>query len=420
MRKISNNFFSNDFIITVIYFTMLLIGFLSIYSSQNTDGYGFLSFQNESFKQLIWIFICLFVFFAISILEYRFIFDLAVPLYGLSLFLLVLVLFIGQEVNSHSSWFNLFGLKFQPSEFSKFSTALFLAKIFDSNSINLRNIKHIILTSLVFLLPSSIILLQGDTGTALVYFSFFLVFLREGLSLNFLIFSIAFVLIFVFGLLVDTYILYIIITVVFLVYVGLSIKDIRKVINSFILFVLSILIINGQGFVLNNILSPKQKQRVETLINPSSDPLGSGWNITQSKIAIGSGGLFGKGFLKGTQTGLNFVPIQSTDFIFSVIGEEFGYLGSMIFIILYVIFLYRILILSEAQKDRFARVFGYSVFSIFLFHFTINVSMTLGLFPVIGIPLSLISYGGSSLLSFSLLLFVFLKLNGVKSAILGR
>ena len=399
---------------------MLLIGFLSIYSSQNTDGYGFLSFQNESFKQLIWIFICLFVFFAISILEYRFIFDLAVPLYGLSLFLLVLVLFIGQEVNSHSSWFNLFGLKFQPSEFSKFSTALFLAKIFDSYSINLRNIKHIILTSLVFLLPSSIILLQGDTGTALVYFSFFLVFLREGLSLNFLIFSIAFVLIFVFGLLVDTYILYIIITVVFLVYVGLSIKDIRKVINSFILFVLSILIINGQGFVLNNILTPKQKQRVETLINPSSDPLGSGWNITQSKIAIGSGGVFGKGFLKGTQTGLNFVPIQSTDFIFSVIGEEFGYLGSMIFIILYVIFLYRILILSEVQKDRFARVFGYSVFSIFLFHFTINVSMTLGLFPVIGIPLSLISYGGSSLLSFSLLLFVFLKLNGVKSAILGR
>ena len=420
MRKISNNFFSNDFIITGIYFTMLLIGFLSIYSSQNTDGYGFLSFQNESFKQLIWIFICLFVFFAISILEYRFIFDLAVPLYGLSLFLLVLVLFIGQEVNSHSSWFNLFGLKFQPSEFSKFSTALFLAKIFDSYSINLRNIKHVILTSLVFLLPSSIILLQGDTGTALVYFSFFLVFLREGLSLNFLIFSIAFVLIFIFGLLVDTYILYIIITVVFLVYVGLSIKDIRKVINSFILFVLSILIINGQGFVLNNILTPKQKQRVETLINPSSDPLGSGWNITQSKIAIGSGGVFGKGFLKGTQTGLNFVPIQSTDFIFSVIGEEFGYLGSMIFIILYVIFLYRILILSEAQKDRFARVFGYSVFSIFLFHFTINVSMTLGLFPVIGIPLSLISYGGSSLLSFSLLLFVFLKLNGVKSAILGR
>ncbi len=420
MRKISNNFFSNDFIITVIYFVLLVIGFISIYSSQNTDGLEFFSFQNESFKQLIWIFICLIVFFAVSILEYRFIFDLAVPLYSLSLFLLVLVLFFGQEVNSHSSWFNFFGFKFQPSEFSKFSTALFLAKIFDSYNIDLKKAKHILLTSLVFLIPSAIILLQGDTGTALVYFSFFLVFLREGLSLNYFLFFIAFVSIFILGLLVDIYILYIVITIIFLVYIGLSIKDVRRVLNSIILFILSILIINGQGFILNNFMSPKQKQRIETLINPNADPLGSGWNITQSKIAIGSGGLLGKGYLKGTQTGLNFVPIQSTDFIFSVIGEEFGYLGSMFFIILYLIFLYRILILSEAQKDRFARVFGYSVFSIFIFHFTVNVSMTLGLFPVIGIPLSFISYGGSSLLSFSLLLFVFLKLNGVKSAILGR
>ena len=420
MRKISNNFFSNDFIITGIYFVLLVIGFISIYSSQNTDGLEFFSFQNESFKQLIWIFICLIVFFAVSILEYRFIFDLAVPLYSLSLFLLVLVLFFGQEVNSHSSWFNFFGFKFQPSEFSKFSTALFLAKIFDSYNIDLKKAKHILLTSLVFLIPSAIILLQGDTGTALVYFSFFLVFLREGLSLNYFLFFIAFVSIFILGLLVDIYILYIVITIIFLVYIGLSIKDVRRVLNSIILFILSILIINGQGFILNNFMSPKQKQRIETLINPNADPLGSGWNITQSKIAIGSGGLLGKGYLKGTQTGLNFVPIQSTDFIFSVIGEEFGYLGSMFFIILYLIFLYRILILSEAQKDRFARVFGYSVFSIFIFHFTVNVSMTLGLFPVIGIPLSFISYGGSSLLSFSLLLFVFLKLNGVKSAILGR
>ena len=420
MRKISNNFFSNDFFITGSYFVLLFIGFISIYSSQNTDGFDFFTFQNESFKQLVWICICIVVFFAVSILEYRFIFDLAVPLYMLSLFLLILVLFIGDEVNNHSSWFNIFGFKFQPSEFSKFSTALFLAKTFDSYTIDLKKPKHLILTSFIILLPSAIILFQGDTGTALVYFSFFLVFLREGLSLNFLLLFFAFVLIFVLGLLFDIYILYITITVLFLIYIGLSIKNIRRVVNSVILFVLSILVINGQGFVLNNVLTPKQKQRIETLINPNIDPLGSGWNITQSKIAIGSGGLFGKGYLNGTQTGLNFVPIQSTDFIFSVIGEEFGYVGSMMFIILYLIFLYRILILSEVQKDRFARVFGYSVFSVFLFHFTINVSMTLGLFPVIGIPLSFISYGGSSLLSFSLLLFVFLKLNGVKSAILGR
>jgi len=420
MRKISNNFLSNDFIITGLYFALLLISFISIYSSQNSGDYSFFTLQNESFKQLIWMAVCLALFFAVSILEYRFIFNLAVPLYITSIGLLVLVLFVGQEVNNHSSWFNFFGFKFQPSEFSKFSTALLLAKAFDSYSIDLRNFKHIFLTSLVFLLPSSIILIQGDAGTALVYFAFFLVFLREGLSLKFLILAFSFIIIFVLGLLLETYILYILIVIIFLIVVGLSIKDFKKIINSIIYLTLAFLIVNGQDFVLNNVLTPKQKQRVETLINPSSDPLGSGWNITQSKIAIGSGGVFGKGFLKGTQTGLNFVPIQSTDFIFSVIGEEFGYFGSMIFLILYIIFLFRILILSENQKDKFARVFGYSTFSVFLFHFTVNVSMTLGLFPVVGIPLSLISYGGSSLLSFSLLLFVFLKLDSVRPSILAR
>ena len=420
MRKIESNFFSNDLILTGGYIMLLFFGFISIYSSQNTDGYNFLSYQNESFKQLIWISICLIIFFAVSILEYRFIFDLAVPLYFISLLLLILVLFFGQEVNNHSSWFNFFGLKFQPSEFSKFSTALLLAKVFDTSSIKLNNLKNVFLVSLIFIIPSIIILIQGDTGTALVYFSFFLVFLREGLSITYLILFLSMSIIFVLGLLVDIYILYIVITIIFLVYVGISIRNIRKIINSSILLVLAILVINGQGFILNNVLSERQKQRVETLINPNLDPLGSGWNITQSKIAIGSGGFMGKGFLKGTQTGLNFVPIQSTDFIFSVIGEEFGFIGSFFFIIIYIIFLYRILFLSENQKDRFARVFGYSIFSIYLFHFSVNISMTLGLFPVIGIPLPFISYGGSSLLSFSLLLFVFLKLNSVKPSILAR
>ena len=420
MRKIENNLFSNDLILTGGYIMLLFFGFISIYSSQNTDGYNFLSYQNESFKQLMWISICLIIFFAVSILEYRFIFDLAIPLYFISLLLLILVLFFGQEVNNHSSWFNFFGLKFQPSEFSKFSTALLLAKVFDSSSIKLNNLKNVFLVSLIFITPSIIILIQGDTGTALVYFSFFLVFLREGLSVNYLILFLSMSIIFILGLLVDIYILYIVITIIFLVYVGVSIRDIRKIINSSILLVLAILVINGQGFILNNVLSERQKQRVETLVNPNLDPLGSGWNITQSKIAIGSGGFTGKGFLKGTQTGLNFVPIQSTDFIFSVIGEEFGFIGSFFFITIYIIFLYRILFLSENQKDRFARVFGYSIFSIYLFHFSVNISMTLGLFPVIGIPLPFVSYGGSSLLSFSLLLFVFLKLNSVKPSILAR
>ena len=420
MRKITNNFFSNDVIVTGIYFFLILVGFISIFSSEFSNDVEVFSIKNESFKQLIWISLCLVIFFSISILEYRFIFDLAVPLYSISLILLVLVMFFGQEVNNHSSWFNFFGFKFQPSEFSKFSSALLLAKIFDSYTINLRNLKHISLIITIIITPALLILMQGDTGTALVYSSFFLVLLREGLSINFFLFTLFFICVFVLGLFLDINILYVIFTVLFLVVLGLSIKNIQRITNATIFFILTLVIINGQDFVMTNLLTPKQKLRVETLLNPNADPLGAGWNITQSKIAIGSGGILGKGLLQGTQTGLNFVPIQSTDFIFSVIGEEFGYVGSMIFIILYSIFLYRVLILSENQKDKFARVFGYCTFSIILFHFSVNVSMTLGLFPVIGIPLPFISYGGSSLLSFSLLIFVFLKLNSIKPLLLSR
>ena len=420
MRKITNNFFSNDVIVTGIYFFLILVGFISIFSSEFSNDVEVFSIKNESFKQLIWISLCLVIFFSISILEYRFIFDLAVPLYSISLILLVLVMFFGQEVNNHSSWFNFFGFKFQPSEFSKFSSALLLAKIFDSYTINLRNLKHISLIITIIITPALLILMQGDTGTALVYSSFFLVLLREGLSINFFLFTLFFICVFVLGLFLDINILYVIFTVLFLVVLGLSIKNIQRITNATIFFILTLVIINGQDFVMTNLLTPKQKLRVETLLNPNADPLGAGWNITQSKIAIGSGGILGKGLLQGTQTGLNFVPIQSTDFIFSVIGEEFGYVGSMIFIILYSIFLYRVLILSENQKDKFARVFGYCTFSIIFFHFSVNISMTLGLFPVIGIPLPFISYGGSSLLSFSLLVFVFLKLNSIKPSLLSR
>lgn len=420
MRKITNNFFSNDVIVTGIYFFLILVGFISIFSSEFSNDVEVFSIKNESFKQLIWISLCLVIFFSISILEYRFIFDLAVPLYSISLILLVLVMFFGQEVNNHSSWFNFFGFKFQPSEFSKFSTALLLAKIFDSYTINLRNLKHISLIITIIITPSLLILMQGDTGTTLVYSSFFLVLLREGLSINFFLFILFFICVFLLGLFLDINILYVLFTVLFLVVLGLSIKNIQRITNATIFFILTLVIINGQDFVMTNLLTPKQKLRVETLLNPNADPLGAGWNITQSKIAIGSGGILGKGLLQGTQTGLNFVPIQSTDFIFSVIGEEFGYVGSMIFIILYLIFLYRVLILSENQKDKFARVFGYCTFSIIFFHFSVNISMTLGLFPVIGIPLPFISYGGSSLLSFSLLVFVFLKLNSIKPSLLSR
>ena len=420
MRKINISIFSNDIIITLCYIILVFFGFISIYSSQYSEELPFVSLKNESFKQLIWILICLIIFFIIQIIEYRFIFDLAVPLYFLSIILLVLVLLFGQEVKSSVSWFNFFGLKFQPSEFAKFSTALILAKVFDSSNLKVDSVKSLIKVSTLILIPFILILFQGDTGTALVYFSFFLVLLREGLSLKFFFIALSFVVIFMMGIILEKTILYTIFTILFLIIVGLSIKDFKRIINSSIFFVLVILVINGQDFLMNNVLKPHQKKRIESLINPNADPLGAGWNVTQSKIAIGSGSFLGKGYMEGSQTSFNFVPFQSTDFIFSVIGEEFGYLGSMIFIILYFIFLYRVLILAENQKDKFARVFGYSVFSIIFFHFFVNISMTLGLFPVIGIPLPFVSYGGSSLLSFSLLIFIFLKLNSFKPSLLSR
>ena len=420
MRKINISIFSNDIIITLCYIILVFFGFISIYSSQYSEELPFVSLKNESFKQLIWILICLIIFFIIQIIEYRFIFDLAVPLYFLSIILLVLVLLFGQEVKSSVSWFNFFGLKFQPSEFAKFSTALILAKVFDSSNLKVDSAKSLIKVSTLILIPFILILFQGDTGTALVYLSFFLVLLREGLSLKFFFIALSFVVIFMMGIILEKTILYTIFTILFLIIVGLSIKDFKRIINSSIFFVLVILVINGQDFLMNNVLKPHQKKRIESLINPNADPLGAGWNVTQSKIAIGSGSFLGKGYMEGSQTSFNFVPFQSTDFIFSVIGEEFGYLGSMIFIILYFIFLYRVLILAENQKDKFARVFGYSVFSIIFFHFFINISMTLGLFPVIGIPLPFVSYGGSSLLSFSLLIFIFLKLNSFKPSLLSR
>lgn len=420
MRKINISIFSNDIIITLCYIILVFFGFISIYSSQYSEELPFVSLKNESFKQLIWILICLIIFFIIQIIEYRFIFDLAVPLYFLSIILLVLVLLFGQEVKSSVSWFNFFGLKFQPSEFAKFSTALILAKVFDSSNLKVDSVKSLIKVSTLILIPFILILFQGDTGTALVYFSFFLVLLREGLSLKFFFIALSFVIIFMMGIILEKTILYTIFTILFLIIVGLSIKDFKRIINSSIFFVLVILVINGQDFLMNNVLKPHQKKRIESLINPNADPLGAGWNVTQSKIAIGSGSFLGKGYMEGSQTSFNFVPFQSTDFIFSVIGEEFGYLGSMIFIILYFIFLYRILILAENQKDKFARVFGYSVFSIIFFHFFVNISMTLGLFPVVGIPLPFVSYGGSSLLSFSLLIFIFLKLNSFKPSLLSR
>jgi len=269
-------------------------------------------------------------------------------------------------------------------------------------------------------IPMILIVLQGDLGTALVFIAFILVLYREGLSPVFLIIGFSTAAIFLLSLLVDQ--LYLAIGLI--TTAALFILLMRKTFKRISIIIISASLIFGMtqsvDYAFTNILKQHQQNRIKALINPDADPLGYGWNVTQSKIAIGSGGFWGKGFLNGTQTKFDFVPEQSTDFIFCTIGEEHGWIGSLIMISLFLFFLQRLLIISERQKSTFARVYGYSVACIIFFHFSVNIGMTIGLFPVIGIPLPFFSYGGSSLWAFTILLFILLKLDAHRMEILLR
>jgi rod shape determining protein RodA len=283
---------------------------------------------------------------------------------------------------------------------------------------NLRN--QVILFAMIGI-PMLIILAQKDTGTALVFSAFVLVFFREGMSPFLMIVGLASAAIFVLTLLVQNELyLYGAIGVL----LSIAILAGKKKFKRIALLTLGALalagVIQSVDYVITDVLKPHQQNRIRALINPDADPLGYGWNVTQSKIAIGSGGFSGKGFLEGTQTKFDFVPEQSTDFIFCTIGEEHGWLGSVVVVGLFVTLLLRIVYLAERQKNRFARVYGYSVASIFFFHFAINIGMTIGLFPVIGIPLPFFSYGGSALWGFTILLFILLKLDAHRGQVLQR
>jgi rod shape determining protein RodA len=262
--------------------------------------------------------------------------------------------------------------------------------------------------------------LQGDTGTAMVFASFLLVFFREGMSPAPLILGILVGSLFILTLLINQTFLIIAVVILALVAAGLSIQEPKRLIAIAVITFVSIGLIKSVDYVLNDVLKPHQQNRVKSLIDPNADPLGAGWNVTQSKIAIGSGGFAGKGFLEGTQTKFDFVPEQSTDFIFCTIGEEHGWIGSSFLVIAFAAFLLRLIQLAERQKSRFSRIYGYGVVSIIFFHFAVNIAMTIGLFPVIGIPLPFFSYGGSSLWSFTILLFVFLKLDAHRMQVLIR
>lgn len=412
-----------DWPTVILYFSLVVLGWINVFAAvyDETAHQSIFDFSLNSGRQLLFISASIVIAFAITIVDMRFYETFAYLFYGVLLFVLFLVPIIGKEVGGNKAWLGIGSFGVQPSEFAKFITALAIAKYIGSVGFRIDSLRNQAMLFILIGLPMGLILLQKDTGTALVFTAFVLVFFREGMSPFLLIVGICAATIFVLTLLVPQAIyLHIAIGAILIIVILIGKKKFKRILILTIGAFLISGVIESVDYVVKDVLKPHQQNRIKALINPDADPLGFGWNVTQSKIAIGSGGFFGKGFLKGTQTKFDFVPEQSTDFIFCTIGEEHGWIGSIVVIGLFVAFLLRILFLAERQKSRFARAYGYSVACIFFFHFTVNIGMTVGLFPVIGIPLPFFSYGGSALWGFTILLFILLKLDAHRGQVLQR
>ena len=411
-----------DWIAVSIYFALVTIGWFNIYAVvyDSQVEKSIFDFSISSGKQLVWIGTAIGLITLIMVADYRFFEKLSLVIYLIFLLILIVTPIFGKEVNGQILSIGIGEFRIQPGEFAKFATALALAKVMERPTFDLSKRNYQAIAFGVLLIPIILILLQPDTGTAMVYFSLLIMFYREGLPQWYYGLGIGSVGITLLALGVDNnlYLAAIIILVVGgLIYLGK--KSWQRILAFSLIGIGLIAYIYSLDFVVSQ-LPPHQQNRVMVLFNPDLDPLGVGWNVTQSKIAIGSGGFFGKGYLEGTQTKFDFVPEQDTDFIFCTLGEEFGWIGSLVVIGLFVGLLYRLVIMAERQKTRFSRIYGYGVISILLFHFVVNISMTVGLFPVVGIPLPFFSYGGSSLWSFTVLLFIFIKLDSSRASQLGR
>ena len=424
MKREDNISGSLDWPTIGLYLAMVMLGWINIYAVVYDEGVHqpIFSLTLNSGRQLLFIIASfIIIIMGIVILDMRFYEAFAYVLYGLILVLLFLVPIIGKEVGGNKAWIGIGSFGVQPSEFAKFVVALAVAKYVSSVGFRMDNLRNQAVLFAMIGVPMALILLQKDTGTVLVFTAFIFVFFREGMSPFLMIVGICAATIFILTLLVpNQFYLHGAILMTLALLIGFGKKKFKRILVLSIGAIMIMGVIESVDYVITNVLKPHQQNRVKALINPDADPLGYGWNVTQSKIAIGSGGFFGKGFLKGTQTKFDFVPEQSTDFIFCTIGEEHGWLGSSLVIVLFVALLLRIIFLAERQKSRFARVYAYGVVSIFFFHFAINIGMTVGLFPVIGIPLPFFSYGGSSLWGFTILLFILLKLDAHRGQVLQR
>ena len=419
MRSAKNIFDNIDNVSILLYGILVFLGIVNIYASQyNADTSFAFDLSSRYGKQILFAGVAAFIAFLIVIIDWKFFYSLTYLLYAVVILLLIGVLFRGAMTGGATSWFELGSFKFQPSEFAKFATALAVAKYYNNIHSKYISLQDKLKTYGIILLPFLLIILQNDLGTALVYGSFVLVLYREGLSGNILIFGLIVGILFVLSLLLDQILLVSILSGIAFIIFLISRKRKKEIIALGGILIASMAFVLSVNYMFDNFLAPHHKVRIDILLGKKIDAHGAGYNLIQSKIAIGSGGLSGKGFLNGTQTRFDFVPEQSTDFIFCTIGEEWGFIGSLFFVSVFIGLLLRILFLAERQRSNFSRIYGYSVATILFMHFLINIGMTIGLVPVIGIPLPFISYGGSSLVGFTILLFIFLNLDSYRLQIL--
>jgi len=411
--------FDIDWITILVYMALLSIGVSTIYAVEyNPQNEIQFSMDSSYGRQVIWIIVSLIVGFGLLVIDSKFYTVFSYPIYGLMLLLLLIVLFLGITVSGSTSWIEIEGFRIQPAEFAKFGAALALAKYLSSQGVQMKQFKTKLIAFVIFMQPAFLIILQGDAGSALIFSAFILVLFREGLPYEFLILGLIAVLLTLLALVINVWLLIILLLLGSLVFIYFQRQNRNLIFVIIGLFVMSTGLVLSVDYGFNEILQPHQRERINVLIGKEYDLKGSAYNLNQSKIAIGSGGIWGKGYLKGTQTQFNFVPEQSTDFIFSTIGEEHGFLGCSVLIGLYLFLLLRLIYLAERQRSKFSRIYGYGVACLLFFHLAINIGMTIGLAPVIGIPFPFISYGGSAILSFTILVFVFLKLDGDRLATL--
>ncbi|WP_316841574.1 rod shape-determining protein RodA [Pedobacter gandavensis] len=408
-----NRFFFNvDWITILLYVALCTIGFVNIYASifNGAESSQF-SFATNYGKQLIFIITALILGFSILLLDAKFFSVFSPIVYGITMLLLIAVLVVGRKVAGNQAWIPLGSFRLQPSELAKFGTALLIARYVSTFNPKFRDVKSIFFAAVIVGIPLFLILLQPDMGSALVFLSFMFPLYREGLSGYFLLIFLGMIVLFIADFLVPAQILIPLILAIGGLFIYQNRRRHKVMISCIIVTVIAIGYLFLVKVAYDKVLEPHQRTRIEIMLGLKTDPKGAGYNVIQSKIAIGSGQLTGRGFLEGTQTKYGYVPEQSTDFIFSTIGEEWGFVGCFTVIALYIFMLLRIINLAERQRSTFSRVYGYCVASIIFFHVFINIGMTIGIIPVIGIPLPFISYGGSSLWSFTVLLFIFLKLD---------